>query len=194
MSSRRLMVMTLVLLLLGALPFLLAQPSAVASAGLSLGFSAPLAHPGMLALVIGLGVSAALLPRDALVLLPLSFTLMMMLGGVLLLDVAHTLPLRYFALGAVLGLGLLVAIARGRLTVLAMLVLASLGFHLGGYFMQQVPSIASPMYYLFGALVSLGMVLAISAAFGATLVNDHEALIAKLDDARLFAPLRWLWR
>jgi urease accessory protein len=175
MSSRRFIVVTMVLFILGALPYLIAQPSAAASAGLSLGFSAPLEHAMVLALLTVVGICAALLPRDGLLLVPIAFTLMVMVGGSLMLDVALYPGLRYFILGAILCMALLVGIAREKLTVLTVLVLASLGFHLGGFYMAGVPSIAAPMYYLLGVLLSLGMVLAISVAFGVTLVGDNEA-------------------
>lgn len=175
MSSQRFIVMTMVLFIFGALPFLIAQPTAAANAGLSLGFAAPLEHIPMLMLVALVGGAAALLPRDGLILMPIAFTVMIMVGGVLALDVAHIATLRYFVLGSVLCMGLLVGIAREKLTVLTMLVLASLGFHLGGFYMQAVPAIAAPMYYLMGVLLSLGMAFAISVAFSMTLIGDNEA-------------------
>lgn len=175
MTSQRFIVMMVVLFILGALPFLITQPTAAASAGLSLGFGTPLEHAGLLAMLVITGVAASLLPRDGLMLLPIAFTLMVMVGGALVLDVSAFPSLRYFILGAVLCIGLLVGIAREKLTVLTMLILASLGFHLGGYFMHSVPTIASPMYFLLGILLSLGLVLAISVAFGVTLFGDNEA-------------------
>jgi hydrogenase/urease accessory protein HupE len=126
-------------------------------------------------LVVCVGLAAALLPRDGLILLPIGFSLMIVVGGTLTLDVAHISALRYFILGAALCMGLLVSITRDKLTVLTLLILASLGFHLGESFMHAVPSIATPMYFLMGVLLSLGMVLAIAVAFGMTLVGDNEA-------------------
>lgn len=193
MSSQRFIVMTMVLFILGALPFLIVQPSAAASAGLSLGFSAPLEHMGMLALLVVIGACAALLPRDGLLLMPIAFTLMIMVGGALVMDVAHYPALRYFILGAILCIGLLVGIAREKLTVLTLLILASLGFHLGGFYMQFVPAIATPMYYLMGVLLSLGMVLAISVAFGMTLIGDNEAAWERIKESPRMAFIRGIF-
>jgi len=193
MSSQRFIVMTMVLFILGALPFLIAQPSAAASAGLSLGFSAPLEHLSVLVILVLVGMCAALLPRDGLVLMPIAFTLMLMVGGALSLDVAHYPALRYFILGAVLCMGLLVGIAREKLTVLTLLVLASLGYHLGGFYMQAVPAIATPMYYLLGVLLSQGMVLAISVAFGVTLLGDNEARLERLKQSPRLAFIRGIF-
>jgi hydrogenase/urease accessory protein HupE len=72
---------------------------------LSLGFSAPLMHRSLLIVVGLMGMVAALLPRDGLLLLPVSFALMLMLGGLLTLDLSHYPELRYFMLGAVLCMG-----------------------------------------------------------------------------------------
>jgi urease accessory protein len=175
---------------LGALPLLIAQPTALASAGLSHGFSAPLEHAPLLAMISVVGIVAALLPRDGLLLLPIAFTLMIMVGGALSLNIIDYPYLRYFILGAILCMGLLVGIAREKLTVLTLLILASLGFHLGGFFMQSLPSIATPMYFLLGVLLSLGMVLAISVAFGVTLFGDNEAMWERIKKSPRVASIR----
>lgn len=190
MSSQRFIMLTMVVFIIGALPFLIAQPTAALSAGLSLGFSAPLEHAALLMMIVVVGIAAALLPRDGLLLLPIAFTLMIMVGGALVLDVAHYPFLRYFILGAILCMGLLVGIAREKLTVLTLLILASLGFHLGGFFMQALPSIASPMYFLLGVLLSLGMVLAIAVAFGVTLFGDNEATWERIKQSPRMAFIR----
>lgn len=193
MSSRRFIFFFAAIFAFGALPFLIAQPSAIASAGLNLGFSAPLQHMPVLVMLMTAGLVAALLPRDSLVLMPVAFALMIMLGGMLMLDIAHYPALRYFILGAILCMGLLVGIAREKLTVLMLLVMASLGFHLGGFYMAGVPTIASPIYYLLGVLLSLGLGFAISVAFGVTVIGDHEASWAKLKKSPRFALIRSLF-
>lgn len=190
MTSRRFLLAASVLFILGALPFLIAHPSAMASAGLSLGFSAPLEHRWPLVLVFFLGITIALLPRDGLLSMPVGFALMLMLGGMLMLDVSHFPALRYFMLGAVLCMGLLIGIAREKLTVLMLLLLGSLGFHLGGFYMTAVPPIAAPIYYLLGVLTSLGLGLAISVAFGVTLIGDHEDAWDSIKQSPRFALLR----
>lgn len=190
MSSQRFIMLTMVVFIIGALPFLIAQPTAALSAGLSLGFSAPLEHAALLMMIVVVGIAAALLPRDGLLLLPIAFTLMIMVGGALVLDVIQYPFLRYFILGAILCMGLLVGIAREKLTVLTLLILASLGFHLGGFFMQALPSIASPMYFLLGVLLSLGMVLAIAVAFGVTLFGDNEAAWERIKQSPRTAFIR----
>lgn len=190
MTSRRFILFFVALFLLGMAPYFFARPAAVPSAGLTLGFSAPLEHSSVLIMLMAVGLFISLLPRDGLLLMPVAFALMIMLGGTLTLDVAQYPGLRYFMLGSVLCMGLLIGIAREKLTVLMLLILASLGFHLGGFYMSAVPAIASPIYYLLGVLLSLGLGLAISVAFGATIVGDHEATWTRIKESPRFAFIR----
>lgn len=179
--------------LLGALPFLIVQPTAASSAGLSLGFSAPFALWPVLALVVLAGFGSALLPRDGLVQVGLVFSLMLMVGGMLMLDHHHFPFVRHFVLGAILCVGLMVGITRQKFTLVAVLLLGSIGFQLGGFFMGSLPEIAAPIYYLLGILLSLSLVLAISIAFGITLFGDHEHLWDQLKESPRFALIRSLF-
>ncbi len=180
MSSRRFIFLSAVIFLAGALPFLIVQPTAATSAGLSLGFSAPFANAYVMGLVVLSGLAASLLPRDGLVQIGLAFALMVMVGGMVMLSREQFPFIRYFLLGAILCVGLLVGITRQKFTLLIVLLLASLGFHLGGFYLGQVPAIAAPMYYLLGVLLSLCLTMAISIAFGITLFGDHEVVWERL--------------
>lgn len=193
MSSRRFIMLSAAIFLLGALPFLIVQPTAAASAGLSLGFSAPFQQWQVLALVVASGLAAALLPRDGLIQIGLVFTLMVMVGGMMMLDRVSYPFIRYFVLGAILCVGLMIGITRQKFALVAVLMLASVGFHLGGFYMASLPTIAAPMYYLLGVLSSLSLTLAISIAFGITLFGDHEQLWEKFRDSPRFAVIRSLF-
>lgn len=190
MSSRQFIVAAAALFLLGALPFLILQPTAAASAGLSLGFSAPFATIPILILVILCGFGSALMSREGLIQIGLIFTLMLLLGGLLMLDRGAFPFVRYFLLGTVLCVGLLVGVTRQKFTLLVLLVLASVGFHLGSFYLGQVPPIAAPMYYLLGVLMSLSLVLAISIAFGITLFSDHAERWEKLWESPRLESIR----
>lgn len=193
MSSRRFVMLSAAIFLLGALPFLIVQPTAAASAGLSLGFAAPFSQLLVLAVVICCGFASALLPRDGLIQIGLVFTLMLMVGGMLMLDRNLFGFVRYFVLGAILCIGLMVGVTRQKFTLAALLTLGSVGYHLGGFYMSQLPVIAAPMYYLLGVLLSLSLTLAISIAFGITLFGDHEALVEKLRESPRFGFIRALF-
>lgn len=193
MSNRRFILFSVAIFLIGAMPFLIAQPSAAASAGLSLGFAAPLEHLAVIFLLMICGFAAALLPRDGLMLIPLAFTIMIMIGGMLTLDYEQFPFIRHFVLGAIICIGLLIGINRHKFTVFMQLIIGSLGFQLGGFYLSHVPPIAAPMYYLLGILVSLSMILAISVAFGVTLFGDHEHAWDKLKKSPRVAWLRALF-
>lgn len=192
MSSRRFVMLAAAIFLLGALPFLIVQPTAAASAGLSLGFAAPFSQLLVLGIVIGCGLASALLPRDGLIQIGLVFTLMLMVGGMLMLDRNLFGFVRYFVLGAILCVGLMVGVTRQKFTLAALLTIGSVGYHLGGFYMSQLPVIAAPMYFLLGVLLSLSLTLAISIAFGITLFGDHEQFWEKLRENPRFAGLRKL--
>lgn len=193
MSSQKFILLSVAIFVVGALPFLIAQPSAAASAGLSLGFSAPFAHAAVLVLLMASGLACALLPRDGLILIPLAFTIMLMVGGMLKLDLVQFQFISHFVLGAIICMSLLVGITRHKFTVFTLLVLGSLGFHLGGFYLSHVPPIAAPMYYLLGVLLSLGLILGISVAFGVTLFGDHEQSWNRIASSPRFAYLRSLF-
>jgi hydrogenase/urease accessory protein HupE len=193
MSSRRFILLAVAIFIAGALPFLILQPTAAASAGISLGFGAPFDHVPVLILVALCGFGAALLPRDGLVQIGLVFTMMVMVGGMLMLDRAQYPFIRYFMLGAILCSSLLIGITRQKFTLLIVLLLGSVGFHLGGFFLVGIPTIAAPMYYLLGILLSLTLVLAVSIAFGVTLFGDHEQWLAKIKESPHLGFLRTLF-
>lgn len=193
MSSRKFIAFAIALFIVGALPFLIVQPTAAASAGLSLGFSAPLSQPLVMVLLLCAGFGCALLPRDGLAMVPLAYLLMLSVGGMLVIDL-HMFPgMRFFILGAILCLSLLVGMAAQKINVLAILSMGSIGFHLGGVFMSAMPNIASPMYYLLGVLLSLLMILGISVAFSVTLLGDHEIAWEKLKASPRLGFLRALF-
>jgi len=183
MSSRRFILLSAAIFLLGALPFLIVQPTAAASAGLSLGFAAPFSQMVVLGLVVLCGLLAAVLPRDGLVQIALVFSLMLLVGGMLMLDRLQFPMIRYFILGAILCVGLMVGVTRQKFTLMVLLVVGSVGFHLGGFYMASLPGIAAPMYYLLGVMLSLCLSLAISIAFGITLFGDHELLWERVKES-----------
>ena len=193
MSSQRFVIFSITIFIIGALPFLIVQPSAAASAGLSLGFAAPLEHLAVIIMLMLSGLAVSLLPKDGLLLIPLSFTIMIMVGGMLMLPMESLPVIRYFILGAMICMGLLIGTIRHKFTVLTVLLIGSLGFHLGGYYVGQVPAIAAPMYFLLGSLLSLSLILAISVAFGVTLFGDHEVALDRLKQSPRLAWLRRLF-
>ncbi len=190
MSNRRFILLAVAIFAVGAMPFMITQPSAAASAGLSLGFAAPLDHIAVIVLLLLSGFAAALLPKDGLMMVPLGFAIMIMVGGMLMLPLATFPFIRYFVLGAIICIGLLVGITRHKFTLFMSLIVGSLGFHLGGFYLSHVPHTAAPMYYLLGILFSLTLIFAISIAFGVTLFGDHEQSWEKFAQSKRLAWVR----
>lgn len=187
MSNKRFIVFMVAVFLLGALPFLVVQPTGASSAGLSSGFTAPLDNIPQLLLLLLMGLWASLLPRDGMSTMPMGFLIMVLIGATLTLDVARYPALLQFLLGGILCFGFVVGLARTKVTVLSVMVAGSLGFHFGMGYLHAVPGIASPLYYLLGLMISLALILAIAVAFGVTLLGDHEQWWERLkeDDSRL---------
>lgn len=180
MTSKRFILFMVAVFLLGAFPFLVVQPTGASSAGLSAGFTAPLDHIPQLLLLLALGLWASVLPRDGMSIMPASFLIMVLIGAALTLDVAHYVALRQFILGGIICFGLVVGLARSKITVFSVMISGSIGFHYGMSYLNGVPEIASKLYYLLGLMISLALILAIAVAFGVTLLGDHEQWWEKL--------------
>lgn len=190
MNQRRFLVFVAVLFFLCAVPFLLVRASGMASAGLSAGFSAPLEQVTHLVLFLMVGVWASLLPREGLLLVPLSCLFMVLVGAALMLGSQQHHAMVQFLLGGVLCFGILCGLTRYKLTLLSVLFAGSFGFHMGMHYLGSVPSIASTLYYLLGIMLSVALILAIAVAFGVTLLGDHEQFWLKFRDSERFRFVR----
>lgn len=190
MSSKRFIFFMVAVFLLGAFPFLVVQPTGAASAGLSAGFTAPLDNIPQLLLLLLLGLWASILPKDGMSVMPLSFLVMVLIGAALTFEVSDYPALRQFILGGILCFGLVVGLARTKITVFSVMISASIGFHYGMGYLVHIPGIASPIYYLLGLMISLALILAIAVAFGVTLLGDHEQWWEKLKDHPRFGFIK----
>ena len=114
--------------------------------------------------------------------MPMGFLVMVLIGASLTFEVSHYAGLRQFILGAIICFGLVVGLARSKITVFSVMIAGSIGFHYGMGYLVNVPNIASPIYYLLGLLISLALILAIAVAFGVTLLGDHEQWWETLKD------------
>lgn len=193
MSSKRFILFMVAVFLLGAFPFLVVQQSGAASAGLSAGFTAPLDNIPQLLLLLLLGLWASILPRDGMSIMPMSFLVMVLIGAALTLDVTQYIAIRQFILGGIICFGLVVGLARQKITVFSVMAAGSIGFHYGMGYLVEVPVIASPLYYLLGLMLSLALILAIAVAFGVTLLGDHEQWWDKLKDSPRMGFIRSLF-
>ena len=194
MSNKRYSLILAAVLMLGAFPLLVLQPSGVASAGLSAGFRLPLDSFLLLLLWAGLGLWAALLPPEGVLILPLGFLLLVFIAALLCLGVEQFPLLRYFLLGAILSFALLVGMTQHKATILSMMLTSSFGFHYGLGLAAAMPKGAAPLYFLLGVMLALSTILAIAVAFGVTLFSDHETWVERWKSTRLGRSLRALFR
>ena len=172
MTSKRFILLFASIFLLGAMPFLILQPNGASSAGLSAGFTFPIEQTLHLIVFLGIGVCASVVRKQALVLMPLSFILLYVVGFSTGLDHNRFQMIPMFMLGAVILFGVIMSLTKDRREVLSIVVAASLGFHFGMFYGDAIPEIASPLYYMIGNILSLALIFATAASFGLTLRSD----------------------
>lgn len=174
MQLARFISFVVIVFALCALPFLLVQASGVSSAGFSAGFRAPLEQPWLLALFLTIGMVSAGLPKDGFMLVPFSCMMAVLCGSSLMMVLYKTEAMQLFVLGGLLLLTVSALLAQSRLILFALLTAASLGFHAGMHLVLAMPEIAAPLFYLFGLLLAITLLLAIAVAFGITLIGERE--------------------
>ena len=184
MTSKRFFGVFIAIFVLAALPFVLVQPSGLASAGLANGFSAVIESPTHILLFMMLGLLATLLGRDAVMVLPLSIVVMFLMGGMQLMDSEELRMLPFFTLGGVILVALSLNLVRSKPSLLAALICCSIGFQMGIYYVRNVPDIAMPLFYLIGNALALGLVLGVSVSLGLTLIGDDDG-----DEETYHSPL-----
>lgn len=172
MEFKRYTLVLAAIIMLAALPFLVVYPSGTASAGLSAGFLAVMDSTLLLLLVLPAGLAASYLRGDGRVILPLTFLVMFLIGAMLELDFILYPMVRLFILGAILVFGLSLSVVDSRAFLVSVLLGASVAFHLGGWGMHAIPTLASPLYFIIGQLLALVLVLAISYSIGLILFGE----------------------
>lgn len=172
MTSKRFILLFASIFLLGAMPFLILQPNGASSAGLSAGFTVPIEHAYHLIIFLVIGLSASFVRSNALLLMPLSFILLYVVGMTTEIDHDKYKLMPMFLFGAVILFGIVMSVTDSRRGLISVLVAASIGFHFGLYYASEVPEIASPLYFMIGNILSFALVFATSVSFGLTLRGD----------------------
>lgn len=173
MNIKRIALILAGVLLMAALPLVVVHPSGPASAGLSAGFLGIMDYPSRLLLVLPAGLMAGYLRGDERVVFPLSFLLMYLIGALLEMDFTLFPMARLFILGAILVFGLALSVAESRMFLASVFVGGSMAYHLGGYGMNALPQLASPLYFIIGQILALALVLAISFSVGLMFLGEH---------------------
>lgn len=143
-----------------AAPLAVIYPSASASSGLSNGFLTLFMNPVEVILVAGVGFLASRFSQVAMVMLPIGFVLMYVIGALLVFDASEYPNLQFFLLGAILIFGLDMSVLKNRWHLGALLAAASIGFQLGSHTQQSVPTLADPLFFLLGQILAVQLLLA----------------------------------
>ncbi len=150
-----------------AAPLAVIYPSASASAGLSIGFLRLFLDPAAIILVCLMGLIASRWERDAMVLLPVGFVLMYVAGALLYFNPASYTYIHAFLLGTILIYGLgMSALNKNRWHIGSYLLAGSLGFQMGIHYQPQIPTLADPLFYLIGQVLSVQLMMAASVSCG----------------------------
>lgn len=179
MTKRRFAGVFAAIFLLGALPLVLAQPSGLASAGLSAGFVSPLSSLLQSLFMLFLGAGSVYMGRLSAIVIPAIFLLFLLIGS--LLTLAHTLPYSHslLLLGIML-FGYLASIIEDKKILIVAFFAASFAYHLGVHFMDGVPAVASPLYYLLGMMVGVTLLLGSGVSLGIAGLGVVEKYWAKV--------------
>lgn len=173
LTNKRFVLIFASIFMLGAMPLMMSQPNGAASAGLSLGFSFPIEHGWHLLVMLLIGIYASVLRANAVILVPLAFVLLYLVGMSTYLDHARYSMLPMFMLGSILLFALSMAVADNQRCMVGLVISASVGFHFGRHYSFAVPDIASPIYFMIGNILAFALVFATAVSFGVTLRNDH---------------------
>ncbi len=166
MLDSRFIVVFAVILVLLLLPFAVMFPTGIARAGLSHGFLVLLQNPFHLMLVMLVGIWSSMLDRYSVVLLPVSFVLMFLIGAIMSVGALAYPFIHMFMLGSVLLLAITVSLRPRRNFIAAVVVCGSLAYHLGFFYSQQLPRQADGLFFILGEILSLVLVLAASISLG----------------------------
>lgn len=154
----------LVSALLIAVPWLLLQHSGLASVSLNAGFMKPLESGRHMACLVVIGMVASMLAKEAVVLIPISGLVMLLLGALSGVSVIVFPEVPHFSVGAILLFALTVSIMRHRLSQLVMVPVAAWSYFTAGAYLQHMPTSLHPLFYTLGVIESAAMMVAIGVA------------------------------
>lgn len=187
--------------LLGALPLLMAQSIGAAGAGITAGLMEPLSHFWHIVLCGGLGIFAASMGGRAMLLVPGAFLLMLCIG--LLLDMpALPLPVsKSLILLAILCFGVTAHYMTLQRFIVSSVTTSAIAFLIGGAFAHIMPTIASPLHFMVGAVLATVFLLGAGVCIGFTAQemlsqwaeeNGDHPWTLKVQEWRQSSWARWL--
>lgn len=183
----------LVVFLVTSTPFMLLQGSGVANASFTSGFMLPVEYKSHILFYILIGVIAAWLGREMIVLLPLCSLIMLALGAATHLESMNLPSLRAYTAGAILLVAFSVSVMRHKVSMFLVVPLAFWTYYAGSAYCLEVPAGIQPIFYLIGIEISIGMLMAIGVALAITVGELLRAALNRLSRLRGFASLMSLF-
>ncbi len=180
MNVRVLAALFLLVFLLGTIPALPMQMTGAANAGLSAGFMTPIADFYHIVALVGIGLLASWMGEEAMLLIPLCAVLMMAIGCMIQID-DHTFhAVHGFIAGAILLFALSVSMLRNKMHLLSVPPVAVWVYFTGNHYMNDIPSITTPLYCLLGIMISSTLLIMIGISLGVTLADTIHHSMGKL--------------
>jgi hydrogenase/urease accessory protein HupE len=186
MNIRWITLLFTALFLLGAFPALFLQPFGFASAGVTAGFLCTIADKEYIAVIIIVGLISAWFDGEAFLLLPLCTLLMLVIGALTEINEHMYHAIHVFILGAIILFSLSVSLMRNPSLMVYLAAASVWAYFTGGGFMQDVPPIATPLFFLLGVILSSVLLLAIGVATGITLTDKVRKLIGSFKNSAAF--------
>ena len=164
--GRKIAVGLAILTVISIIALVLLQPSGVASAGFSRGVATPMDNVYHLAFFVTIGIWGAWLGREATVLLPFTCMLMLAAGMVAYLPSALVVW-QPAALVVIIQLyALTLGVMSRRHFLLGAVILGSVSFYLGHFYLPLRPDIAPALYYIVGVTLCGLLMMAIGGSIG----------------------------
>lgn len=175
------------LLLAAALLLAMTLLSGPAAAGASAGFAAPFQTFSHILVFAVVGLAASCFGRPGVLMLPASFLLMLSIGALTDISMAHLAYARVGLFACVVLYAIAVSVAYSPGFLIAATVSASFAYYLGTQYMMQAPDVASLGYFVLGSLSGVGLTMACGLSLGmATLAcATLRPLISKTPLVRL---------
>jgi hydrogenase/urease accessory protein HupE len=138
------------------------------------------------AIAIAIGLVSAWAGDEIIIVLPLGMLLMLTIGALTQVPVPLYPAVQYFIAGAIILFALCVSMLRNKSYLLYVLPVAAWSYFAGGSFMQDVPSITTPLFFMIGIVVSTALILAIGVALGITLTENVRVSVNKIKSSPVF--------
>ncbi len=180
MNLRTFTVLFAVILLLGTAPVFFVEPSGTASAGLASGFAIPMENIYHVFALVTIGLLAAWLGREAMLVLPLAAMLMLAIGAMMQIDDHQFTAVRMFIVGSIILFSLSVSLLRHKAFLLSIPPIALWAYFAGNSYIANVPTITTPLYFLMGMVINASLMLAIGVTLGMTINENINASMERL--------------